>query len=421
MEQSRLVLLRGYLFVGGIILIALLMLYAGELARKVKAEAESVSLVFAHFAAMTASTATGDDDPRVAQSYREVINRINFPLILTDRKDRPRVWRHVGVGLDEVTDHEIETLDPKAPPVSGPMATLLVRVKELDAQNRPIPIQREGFGEPFGYVHYGQSPLVRELRLFPLVELTIVVVFILLAVLGYRSVKLSEQRSVWVGMAKETAHQLGTPISSLMGWLEVLRERVGGGEAGRAQIDRAFLDDLLDEMENDTARLEKIAARFSNVGSVPHLQVQDIVPIVAEAVRYLARRLPQMGARVEIQEQYDEVPPVNVNRELMEWVVENLLKNALDAVDQEKGQIQVEVRREPQTESVDVRISDNGRGMTPREQHDVFTPGYSTKRRGWGLGLSLSRRIVEEYHGGRLFLAHSAPSAGSTFVIRFPL
>jgi signal transduction histidine kinase len=397
------------------------MLYAGELARKVKAEAESVSLVFAHFAAMTASTATGDDDPRVAQSYREVINRINFPLILTDRKDRPRVWRHVGVGLDEVTDHEIETLDPKAPPVSGPMATLLVRVKELDAQNRPIPIQREGFGEPFGYVHYGQSPLVRELRLFPLVELTIVVVFILLAVLGYRSVKLSEQRSVWVGMAKETAHQLGTPISSLMGWLEVLRERVGGGEAGRAQIDRAFLDDLLDEMENDTARLEKIAARFSNVGSVPHLQVQDIVPIVAEAVRYLARRLPQMGARVEIQEQYDEVPPVNVNRELMEWVVENLLKNALDAVDQEKGQIQVEVRREPQTESVDVRISDNGRGMTPREQHDVFTPGYSTKRRGWGLGLSLSRRIVEEYHGGRLFLAHSAPSAGSTFVIRFPL
>jgi anti-sigma regulatory factor (Ser/Thr protein kinase) len=421
MEQSRLVLLRGYLFVGGIILIALLMLYAGELARKVKAEAESVSLVFAHFAAMTASTATGDDDPRVGQSYREVINRINFPLILTDRKDRPRVWRHVGVGLDEVTDHEIETLDPKAPPVSGPMATLLVRVKELDAQNRPIPIQREGFGEPFGYVHYGQSPLVRELRLFPLVELTIVVVFILLAVLGYRSVKLSEQRSVWVGMAKETAHQLGTPISSLMGWLEVLRERVGGGEAGRAQIDRAFLDDLLDEMENDTARLEKIAARFSNVGSVPHLQVQDIVPIVAEAVRYLARRLPQMGARVEIQEQYDEVPPVNVNRELMEWVVENLLKNALDAVDQEKGQIQVEVRREPQTESVDVRISDNGRGMTPREQHDVFTPGYSTKRRGWGLGLSLSRRIVEEYHGGRLFLAHSAPSAGSTFVIRFPL
>jgi signal transduction histidine kinase len=105
----------------------------------------------------------------------------------------------------------------------------------------------------------------------------------------------------------------------------------------------------------------------------------------------------------------------------MEWVVENLLKNALDAVDQEKGQIQVEVRREPQTESVDVRISDNGRGMTPREQHDVFTPGYSTKRRGWGLGLSLSRRIVEEYHGGRLFLAHSAPGGGSTFVIRFPL
>ncbi len=420
MEQSRLVLLRGYLFVGGIVLIAVILFYAGRLARKMEEEVHSVSSLFAQFAANTALTAV-EEDPSVLRVYRDVIRQINFPIILTDQRGRPRAWRHVGVDVDEVTEHEIQSLDTANPPVSGPVARLLEMIRKFDTQNEPIPIRREDTRELFGMVHFGESSLASELRLFPFLELTIIFVFIFLGVLGYRSIKESEQRNVWVGMAKETAHQLGTPISSLMGWVELLRDRIGERFEGTVGLDAAFAQDVLREMDSDAERLEKIAARFSNVGSVPKLSVQDVVPIVGEAVRYLRRRIPQMGAKVEIQERFAEVPPINVNRELLEWVVENLLKNALDAVDKQNGVITVEVRREPQTESVDIRVSDNGRGMSLAEQRRVFDPGYTTKRRGWGLGLSLSRRIIREYHGGRIFLERSDPEIGSTFTIRFPL
>jgi signal transduction histidine kinase len=330
------------------------------------------------------------------------------------------VWRHVGVDLDEVTEHEIATLDLANPPLSGGMARLLERMKELDSQNEPIAIRRPNVPQIFGHVHYGISPLVTQLKLFPLVELALVATFGLLALLGYRSIKDSEQRSVWVGMAKETAHQLGTPISSLMGWLELLRERGGNPPGTQVMIESAFFDDVVSEMENDVARLEKIAARFSNVGSAPKLQQQDVVPVVGEAIQYLTRR-PHMSSKIRVDEHLDEVPPVNINRELMEWVVENVLKNAMDAVDTNTGVITVEVRREPNTETVDIRVTDNGRGMTPAEQRRVFEPGYSTKRRGWGLGLSLCRRIVEEYHGGRILVERSSPGEGTTFVIQFPV
>ncbi len=420
MDQSRLVLLRGYLFVGGIILIAVVLFYAGRLAQKMEDEVHSVSSLFAQFAANTALT-VASEDPAMRQVYQDVIRQINFPIILTDHEGRPRAWRHVGVDSDAVTDHEIQSLEPEAPPESGPIAVLLNELVELDEQNDPIPIRHAVTGELFGHVHFGESSLARELRLFPFLELAIVFIFIFLGVLGYRSIKESEQRSVWVGMAKETAHQLGTPISSLMGWVELLRDRLSQKTDGKVTLEADFAEDVLREMDSDAERLEKIAARFSNVGSVPRLNVQDVVPVVGEAVGYLRRRIPQMGAHVEIVERFQEVPPINVNRELLEWVVENLLKNALDAVDKENGEIIVEVRREPQTESVDIRVSDNGRGMTVAEQRRVFDPGYSTKRRGWGLGLSLSKRIIREYHGGRIFLHKSSPEKGTSFIIRFPL
>ncbi len=425
MQKSQ--LLRNYLFIGGIVLIAGLLIVTDRIVRRLEEESRAVSFIFAQFAANTASTTgSGETDPKVQQTYRDVISQIDFPLILTDRSGTPRVWRHVGVEMDEVTDFEISALDPENPPETGALRVVLDKLADLDAQNDPIPIQRPGDLNDFGHVHYGTSPLLRQLRFFPLIELSMVSIFMLLAVLGYRSIKENEQRSVWVGMAKETAHQLGTPISSLMGWLEVLREQVRSAEEGQQSpaavaLDRTFLDDVLSEMDNDAARLEKIAARFSNVGSAPRLLQQDIVPVVGEATHYLMRRLPHMKSSVEITEHLEEVPPVNINRELMEWVMENLLKNALDSVDREDGHIHVEVKREPHTETVDIRITDNGRGMTAAEQRRVFEPGYSTKRRGWGLGLSLSRRIVEEYHGGRLLLERSAPGEGTTFVVQFPV
>jgi signal transduction histidine kinase len=423
MSRSRLSVLRGFLFGGGVLLIIAILIATSLLARRVEREAHATSVIFAEFAANTV-TNISEQNEATRDVYRDVIARITFPIILTDREGRPQVWRNIGVKMDEVTDFE-RTSYPDSIPTAGPLATVLAKVVELDAQNEPIRIRPQRGSEEFGRVHFGRSPLVDQIRWFPLLEFSILLVFLLLALMGYRSIKESEQRSVWVGMAKETAHQLGTPISSLMGWHEVLRERLEDsvsppGSEDKAILDRAFIDDVANEMENDTARLEKIASRFSNVGSVPNLHEQDIVPVVAEAARYLSRRLPQVGTRVEIVEHFEEVPAVNVNRELLEWVVENLLRNALDSFGKDRGTIHVEVRRHPRTESVDIRIADTGRGMSPAEAKRVFEPGYTTKPRGWGLGLSLSRRIIHEYHGGRIFVERTAPGEGSTFVIRFP-
>jgi signal transduction histidine kinase len=184
-------------------------------------------------------------------------------------------------------------------------------------------------------------------------------------------------------------------------------------------IGRAELAETLADMEGDIDRLNKVAQRFSHIGSAPQLVLQDVVPVVREAVQYVRRRTPQAGA-VELRERYEEVPPINLNRELLEWVLENLLSNALTALDKPQGVIEVVVDRRPHTEEVEILVSDNGRGMTREEQARVFEPGYSTKRRGWGLGLALARRVVEEYHAGRIRIRHSAPGEGTTMVIRFP-
>ncbi len=174
-------------------------------------------------------------------------------------------------------------------------------------------------------------------------------------------------------------------------------------------------------MENDAERLQKVAMRFGQVGSLPRLEVQDVAPIVSEAVRYFRRRIPHLGRDVEIRERYELVPPVSVNKELIEWVVENVLKNAVDASEHGRGTIEVDVVRRRETESVEIRIADQGRGMSPAEMKMVFAPGFTTKQRGWGLGLTLAKRIVEEYHGGRIWFEKSQPGQGSTVVISFPV
>jgi signal transduction histidine kinase len=173
-------------------------------------------------------------------------------------------------------------------------------------------------------------------------------------------------------------------------------------------------------MERDVERLTKVAHRFSHVGSSPQLQLQDVTPVVMEAVQYMRRRLPRAEGEVIIRERYEEVPPINLNRELLAWALENLLTNAVSALDKKPGLIEVTVDRRKETETVEVTVTDNGRGMTTAELQRAFEPGYTTKRRGWGLGLALARRVVEEYHAGRLFVRNTAPGQGTSLVISFP-
>jgi signal transduction histidine kinase len=233
---------------------------------------------------------------------------------------------------------------------------------------------------------------------------------------GLTGIRRAEQRSIWVGMALETAHQLGTPLSSLMGWIERLRSQADSSGGDEVKMSRAEVSETVDEMERDVERLRKVAQRFSHVGSTPRLEKRDIGLVVRQAVEYARRRLPRRDGEVEIEERYETVPELPCNRELLEWVIENLLSNAVSALDKRPGRIEVVVS--PGDDGgVEIEVRDNGRGMSPTEQRRAFEPGYTTKRRGWGLGLALSQRVVEEYHGGRLYIRRSIPGEGTVVVI----
>jgi anti-sigma regulatory factor (Ser/Thr protein kinase) len=416
-------LLRAYLFLGSFVLVAAAFVYSYNWVRKVNQESQAVSQLLARFVAASALQAT--DNPELKEIFTEVIKPSDLPLILTDRAGRPFVWSNVGIDPGAIDIETISRWDPQSPDAPPVLRRLRDKVADFDRDHEPIPIYPSGESRPFGYVHYGERGLVRELRYIPLVQLGVIAVFVALGYVGYRSIKTSEQQAIWIGLVKETAHQLGSPISSLLGWVELLREkfsRTGEAPAAAAEADRqhVFLSEALNVMEDDAERLGKIAKRFGQIGSIPRLHTVDVAPIVSSAVRYFQRRLPHLKKDVTIEERYEMAPPANVNEELIEWVVENILKNAIDATGSQ-GKINVEVVHRHETECVEVRIIDRGRGMTPAEARQVFSPGYTTKSRGWGLGLTLAKRIVEDYHGGSIWVERSDPGRGTSFVVSFPV
>jgi signal transduction histidine kinase len=282
-------------------------------------------------------------------------------------------------------------------------AELLALARAMDEETPPI--RFEYVAGTVQFVHYGESALARMIRVFPYVQLLFVSLFVLVGYLGFSYVRRSEQSLLWVGMAKEAAHQLGTPLSSMIGWIELLRLQHEGD---------AEIEGVADELEHDVARLRRVADRFEKIGTAPVLAPLPLAPVVERVADYMRRRIPQEGRHVSL----DVFVPTELrawlNVELFEWVIENLLKNALDAIEGD-GHIAVEARRAGPGVRIEVR--DTGKGIERSVQRMVFRPGFSTKRRGWGLGLSLARRIVEEYHGGRLELAESRVGVGTTFAI----
>ncbi|MEM6644619.1 MAG: HAMP domain-containing sensor histidine kinase [Bacteroidota bacterium] len=281
---------------------------------------------------------------------------------------------------------------------------------EMAATYEPIPIDLTFADTSLQQLlYYGESDLIKELRLFPYVQLLFVGLFVLVGYVGFSYVRRNEQGSLWVGMAKEAAHQLGTPISSLMGWTQLLR----AGELPAETVDTAF-----DEIDNDIQRLQRVASRFSDIGSVPKLEAQSLAACADRTIAYIRRRIPQQGKTVSLTAELDPRITVPLNAELFEWVVENLLKNALDAIETDTGSIHVEAVREG-TKAV-LRVRDTGKGIDRSQWKNIFRPGYSTKKRGWGLGLSLAKRIVEDYHGGSLAVEQSQPGQGATFRIELP-
>ena len=248
-------------------------------------------------------------------------------------------------------------------------------------------------------VCYDESNLLKRLATYPYVQLGIVFIFVVVAIFALLSSKKAEQNKVWVGLSKETAHQLGTPISSLIAWIEILHENYPG-------------DDMIPEMEKDVKRLELIADRFSKIGSLPEPQPSSLNNVISNVVDYIDRRTSSAVLMTVNMPSHDVV--VRINASLFEWVIENLCKNAVDAMEG-KGKIWISVIEDGY--DVAIEVADNGKGIRHKDLKSVFKPGFTTKKRGWGLGLSLAKRIVEEYHKGRIYVKESEIGIGTTFRI----
>ncbi|MGF6850494.1 hypothetical protein QFZ51_005729 [Chitinophaga sp. W3I9] len=311
-----------------------------------------------------------------------VTNNTTIPLILTDETGKILDSRN----LDSMRIMQ----DPNF---------LSNELQAFKKQHPPFIMEVDSKQKLYNYIYYGDSLILRQIRYYPYIQLIVVTLFIAIVLFALSSTNRATQNQVWVGLAKETAHQLGTPLSSMEAWLEILRDN----EANAT---------IVTELSKDVDRLKLITDRFSKIGSVPKLEEKDIVAQIENMTNYIRKRAPQKVI-LTVHSAEDELPAM-FSPPLFDWVVENLLKNALDAMEG-KGKIDITIENHPTFITIDV--ADTGKGIPKLSFEKVFKPGFSTKKRGWGLGLSLAKRIIEEYHRGRLYVKSSEINKGTTFRI----
>jgi signal transduction histidine kinase len=382
-----------------LIIVALLiavgtLFYTEALVSKLQKKEKEIVELYARGIEYVANSSNPNED--ITFLFDNIIKPIDFPLILSDADNHVNIYNRTdirNVDYDTLLTEEqfgkyitelIIEMDKVHPPILVTYADTLVLTK----------------------IHYGDSEFVKQLKYFPIVQIIIAALFIVLGYVGFSQIKRSEQSNIWVGMAKETAHQFGTPISSLMGWLEMLK-------INYKEPDKVM--DVVEEITNDVEKLNRITYRFSKIGSKPEMQKTVVFEELKKVTNYFERRLPQTGKSVELFIEGNKEVCAEMNPELFEWVIENLIKNALDAIAQKTGTIRILVSEVKK--NVEVEISDSGKGIDLKRRKDVFRPGYSTKRRGWGLGLSLAKRIIEGYHNGKIYVKSSILGEGTTFMI----
>lgn len=339
------------------------------------------------------SLTSADETTDLNLVLRVINDNHTIPVIVTDEKGRVTTSRNLRLRYRTSRDSVKQVNEA------------LARLK-AGGHSMRISLGTDEVGDTHAtalYIYYGQSLLLQRLAWFPYVQLGVVTVFLFVALLALLSTKRAEQNKVWVGLTKETAHQLGTPISSLMAWMAVMRETHPD-------------DALIDEMEADVRRLEMVAERFSKIGSAPKLHPETVGPIVERVAEYIARRIPKsVKLTVDLRDESELIP---ISAPLVEWVVEVLCKNAADAM---PGVGQIGISGGKVGDRYVIDVADTGKGIERKHHKTVFRPGFTTKQRGWGLGLSLAKRIIEEYHHGRIYVLRSAPGEGTVFRIELPI
>lgn len=325
-------------------------------------------------------------------SPNEADTRLPFKIIQNNENDVPIIE------TDE-KDSIIQFINLDSAKVANDGSYLTNKLKSFKSQNEPIVWTNPSDSTKQNLYYYGESRLLTEVRYYPIVQLIIVGLFIIIMLLALRSSYRSVQNQVWAGMAKETAHQLGTPVSSLQGWVEMLKQNPDNSK-------------IVPELEKDVNRLQLVSDRFGKIGSSPQLEKHDIISQVTTMMDYMRKRAPgKVNFSINTN---DKEILARISPPLFDWVIENLLKNSLDAMEG-TGEIKITIENLP--DKVNIDLKDTGKGIPLSMQQKVFKPGFTTKKRGWGLGLSLSKRIIQQYHKGEIFVKSSEPGKGTTFRI----
>ena len=365
-----------WVLLGAIIIGTLSATYTNYLVNELKLEEKKKIELWAE--ATRQLVQPGNNEGSINLTLEVLKNNTTVPVIIIDQNDSILQFRNLKV------------------PQNSPNKYLLRHLSKMKKNGKNIEIDL-GDGEK-QYLYYKTSTLLTKLQWFPIVQLLIVTIFVLVAYLAFSNSRKAEQNQVWVGMAKETAHQLGTPISSLYGWIELISLKNNNIEG-------------ITEVKNDVLRLQNIADRFSKIGSKPSLKNLNINSIVEQSINYLKIR---SSNKVEFNLELDDDLIIKGNDKLMEWVFENLIKNSIDAI---KGQGKITIKTKRLENNIAIDVIDNGKGIAKSNFKTVFEPGYTTKERGWGLGLSLTKRIIEEYHKGKIIVKESEPGKRTVFRI----
>lgn len=360
-----------------LLIVGVSMYYTHQLTKEMaEEERQRISL----WAEATQRLVSDTDESDLVFLMKVIEGNTSIPVLVVDETDNVTIYRNIEIPEED---------DGKY---------IRHMVKKFQRENRPIEISID---ENIKHtLYYGNSTMLNKLEYYPYIQWGIILAFFAIIFFVFASAKRSEQNRVWVGLSKETAHQLGTPISSLLAWVEILKEE-------------KVNPDLMTEMEKDVNRLRTIAERFSKIGSIPELTPTNLDTLLQNSLSYMRKRTSD---KVQITYHFKDEMPITLalNQPLFEWVIENLCKNAIDAMSGE-GHINVEVAQEK--EKVIIDVSDTGKGIPKSKFDAVFSPGFTTKKRGWGLGLSLVKRIIEEYHKGKIFVKHSEIDKGTTFRI----
>ncbi len=379
-----------------VVVVALFLYFSDSLVRDLSAQERSRMQIWADATREIVNTEVDENtDPALIDFLLSIIeDNTNIPVLLTDAEGN--ILMHRNFRLPE----EIDSLTPfDLSEANGKF--LLKKLESLRDTPNIIEIDMQSAGKQ--YLYYEDSRLLKSLNYYPYIQVLVLLAFILIVYYAVSSTKRAEQNKVWVGLSKETAHQLGTPISSLMAWMELL---------GSMGVDK----DIVAEMDKDVRRLSTIASRFSKIGSRPSMEIEDLNSVVKRSTSYMTTRISK---RISLTVDCCPQPlEVKLSEPLTEWVMENLIKNAVDAMEGD-GSIHVSTCRE--TDHAEIDITDTGKGISRKNQKNIFSPGFTTKKRGWGLGLTLAKRIIEEYHGGRIYVKNSEIDRGTTFTIELPL